>query len=235
MRLRYGIPFTLALLAASSWISDPGGINAYYILIAGTALWVAYDSRRVGIREYQTQLALPPLSLAVATVVVWPIMFPLYLRTRHRVISGQLARGQLRQQVWPWVLGVASVLLVVVSISWWTSRDARRELLPLAQAIATEFSTSVNLSIQDGWRGTITLPASAAAGEDRRNHAFRVAQFVNQHHVRELTSIVIKYVDVQKRGAATITRDLDTFEWSYADLRRGQPAADSTRVGTPTE
>lgn len=222
MKLRYGIPFTLALLLGASWVSQPDGLNAYYILIGLTAVWVAYDSKRLELREYATQLALPPIPMAVATAVVWPLMFPLYLRTRERIKRGKISKGELHQRVWPWITGLAAIFITLIAAGYWLTRDARRELLPLAQSISAEFSTGVNLSIQDGWRAVVTLPVPDGSDSTRHEFAFQVAQYTHDHHVPELTLVRVKLVDVQKRGAVTITRETATYEWSYADLRRAQ-------------
>lgn len=226
MRLRYGIPFTLALLLASSWLSQPDGFNTYYLLIGITAVWIAYDSRRLNVQAYATQLALPPIALAVATAIVWPLMFPLYLRTRGRITRGRIPEGELRQRVWAWLFGLTAIVLALGGMAAWFTRDVGRELLPLAQGIAAEFSTGVTLSIQDGWRAVVTLPAAEASDSAREELAFRVAQYTHSNHVPELTSVRVRFVDVRKRGAVTITRETGAYQWSYADLRRAEQASD---------
>lgn len=233
MRLRYGVPFTVALLLASSWLSRASGFNAYYLLVGVTAVWVAYDSWRLRIREYATQLALPPIALAAAVAVVWPLMLPLYLRTRDRIRRGGIPKGRLRQRRWGWVVGLAAIVVGFAATVSWATRDARRELLPLARGIAAEFSTGVDLSVEDGWRATVTLPAPGADSTALEDLAFRVARYTHQNHVPELTLVRVHFVDVRKRGALTVTRQTATFEWSYSDLRLPGTGPDST-TGVPT-
>lgn len=63
MRLLYAIPLMIVLA----------------VLVALTALWAAFDSRRLRVQEYQSRLALDPLALCFVMAILWPIVFPWYL------------------------------------------------------------------------------------------------------------------------------------------------------------
>jgi hypothetical protein len=222
VRLRYGIPLTLLLLLWTSWISGALDINFYYLLVAGSAIGIAWDSVHIKIRRYQTQLALPPIALAAATVFAWPIVFPAYMRTRRRVVNGEISRGQPARSVPRWIY-IAGVAIVALAIAAYVSfANVRRELMPVIAAIAQEFHVGVTVSVYNNDTLSIGVPSDAfQGGALDRATARRMAEiaFTNYPRSSELIRVSVMAVRVERQGAATIATTEASYSWTWRDLR----------------
>lgn len=78
-----GLGFWGALLQPFGWIS---------LGAVPFAAWVAFDSRRIRIRDYHTSLAYGPGILFLLTLCVWIVVFPWYLAVRDLIKSGRAIR-----------------------------------------------------------------------------------------------------------------------------------------------
>lgn len=84
--------FSVVLVGVASLIGNVGGIPATLILILGTAVWAAYDSTQIHVREYKTAMAAHPLVLAIGIAILWIVFFPWYLTVRQRIKKGTQPR-----------------------------------------------------------------------------------------------------------------------------------------------
>lgn len=84
------MPFlvTLALVIGTALTSVGIGLNLAAPMVLLTAAWVAWDSRRIGARHFQSWLAHGPGLLFMVVSVAWIAAFPGYLMLRERVLSG---------------------------------------------------------------------------------------------------------------------------------------------------
>ena len=56
------------------------------------ATWVAWDSTRIGIRNYHTSLDFGPGTLFVITLGAWIVVLPWYLAVRDLIREGKAIR-----------------------------------------------------------------------------------------------------------------------------------------------
>ena len=76
MKTWIAILLTLGLLAACLAISLFIGFDVTWIMVLGTALWVAVDSSRVQLERYKSGIAYGPVVLFFACALLWIVGFP---------------------------------------------------------------------------------------------------------------------------------------------------------------
>ena len=88
MTLPAAFLFSLALMVASGYLSVATGIAALpAFVVIGTALWVYFDAKRLGLSRYRTGLINPEVA-TIGCFGMWILAFPWYLSTRHRILQG---------------------------------------------------------------------------------------------------------------------------------------------------
>jgi hypothetical protein len=213
-------------------LSGPLRFNVYYLLVGLTAVWVALDSKRIRIQEYRTQLAVPPVALLALVVIVWPLAFPLYLRTRHRIGSGEIEAGpydgaRLRPVLW--FFGIFAVLVAAI---YFLSRKATAPLMPVANGISEMFGVPVNVKI-NGTYLTLTLPKDAVPDSTRRAFSRQIASCTKKLYAERLNKVSVSYAYGSKRGAITTTWIEEDTSWWASDLEAFCPARKESRIGIP--
>jgi hypothetical protein len=88
------IVFTLALLATERLVSAVLGTDLLWFLILGSAAWVAWDSSKIHLTQYQSGISLRPPLLFFGIALLWIVGFPWYLAVRHRIKTGTALRKQ---------------------------------------------------------------------------------------------------------------------------------------------
>ena len=83
------IPFTLALLILTAILSSVTDLPLILILVPGTSLWAAFDSRKIALTRYKSGIAYGPGKLFFGIAFLWIIGFPWYLAVRHRILAGK--------------------------------------------------------------------------------------------------------------------------------------------------
>lgn len=107
------IAVTIALTA--------GGIatDTTWVMVIITSLWVAFDSRKIDIQKYNTNLAHHYAALFFMCLLVWIVAFPWYLIVRDKIKKGEMPlhdgteRKLVRPAVW-WALGITLAFPVVL-------------------------------------------------------------------------------------------------------------------------
>jgi hypothetical protein len=91
------VAFLIALgMAGIAVVADfKLGVPLVWPMVLLTATWAAWDSTRIRIREYQTGVALSPVSLWLGMALLWIVVFPWYLAARYRFQKGTLPRKAL--------------------------------------------------------------------------------------------------------------------------------------------
>lgn len=100
MRFLQALFFSLGVMLLSGYASvalEAPALPAFVVI--GTALWVFFDAKKLGLSRYRTGL----VSAEVATIgcfLVWIIAFPWYLSTRRRILAGEqpLKEGTLPRE-----------------------------------------------------------------------------------------------------------------------------------------
>ncbi len=86
---RVAIAVTAAFLGVSYLITR--AVQNWYgsvIMVAVTSLWVAWDSARVRVRRYKTQMANEPMMMLFMCFTLWILVFPWYLIIRQGIRQG---------------------------------------------------------------------------------------------------------------------------------------------------
>lgn len=90
MPLPQAILFSIALTLVSGWLSVAAEIPVLPALtVIGSALWVYFDAKRLGLSRYRTGLLSPEVA-TIGCVGLWIIAFPWYLSARHKIMHGLL-------------------------------------------------------------------------------------------------------------------------------------------------
>lgn len=90
MTLPTAVLFSLALMVASGWLSVATGVAALPALVViGSALWVYFDAKRLGLGRYRTGLVNPEVA-TIGCFAMWIVAFPWYLSARRRILLGQV-------------------------------------------------------------------------------------------------------------------------------------------------
>jgi hypothetical protein len=227
VRLRFGIPLTILLLAATSYGSGMLPFNAYYALVAATAIWAAYDSHRLRVQRFDSSLALPPIGILAALVVLWPFTFPAYLKLRYRVQHGEAESPVSRSsRLGWWVLGGAAIVVVTASVVLWRSPTIQG-LRSLATDIAEEFGlrTQMNVSLT-GRNLSVTIYNPPSLSDSMRvQWAESIARFASDRYAPAgaLDSVSVRLADQREQGAITTTRERQRYSWAVEQLRSSEP------------
>ncbi len=59
------------------------------VVYVGTVIWVAVDSRLIGLQRYKGFVCGNPLGLALTCALFWIIVFPAYLQKRWKITHGK--------------------------------------------------------------------------------------------------------------------------------------------------
>jgi hypothetical protein len=85
MKLWVAILFTLliiiVLVLSPREISNP----LASVIGLGSALWIYIDAGKLETKKYQSALGISAGSLALFTILFWPILFPGYLSLRYKI------------------------------------------------------------------------------------------------------------------------------------------------------
>ncbi len=81
-------PLAIILFAVSFVASSKTQFPVVWIIVAVTALWAAYDSDRVGLSRYKTELSHGPIVVFLACALLWILCCPWYLSLRHKITNG---------------------------------------------------------------------------------------------------------------------------------------------------
>ena len=60
-------------------------LGSTFVLIAGTAVWAAVDSKRLQMHKYKSGIGLKPAGIFLGVLLLWIIGFPWYLSARYKV------------------------------------------------------------------------------------------------------------------------------------------------------
>jgi len=82
------ILLTIALVGTCIVIYRLTGIDPSWIIVIGTAVWAAIDSRKIHLKRYESGISYGPVALFFGFALLWFIAFPWYLVVRHRIKTG---------------------------------------------------------------------------------------------------------------------------------------------------
>jgi hypothetical protein len=222
MRLRYGIPLTLALLALCTWISWLIDRDLYWVLTIGAAAWAALDARQRDLRRFETWFPLEPVGVLLAVSLALPVALPYYLRLQHRAELGvlPLRTSDRNPRALVVLTGLAAGLMLVCSV--WQPAGIRA-LQAVATAVSDRYRRPVNVTINNGSNLTVTFTNAFLGGDSaaaRDTFAVSVARFARDHYPKpsSLNSVAVRFLAVHRRGSVTTTRAEQVYKWDIEDI-----------------
>ena len=84
---------SVALVVVAALAEKVVNLPLTVLLILGTATWAAWDSTRIGVRQYKSGIALHPVALWFGIALLWIVGFPWYLAVRYRIKAGTQERN----------------------------------------------------------------------------------------------------------------------------------------------
>ena len=90
MKWYFAIPFSLLLLILCAWLNRENiiGFDPTLIIVPGTALWAAMESRQIELTKYKSGISFGPVALFIAVCLLWLAVFPWYLHVRYKIRNG---------------------------------------------------------------------------------------------------------------------------------------------------
>ena len=219
MRLRFGIPLMLGVAALATWVSGYVPFNAFYPVLGISAAWAAWDSHELHIKVYDSPMAMPPLGIAAAILLGWPITVPWYLKLRYRVRHGLIEpRGRQSVMAGYVIVGVTAIAMVGLYLAGRSamSRPAVRDLMRVAEAVHEKYPIQNRVSL-NGRTLAVRLINPVDVDTAHREEWMRgVAEYAYQSYPRptELDSVAVGFVTVRQQGAMTFTNSSSMSTWA---------------------
>ena len=88
MKTWQAVLFALGLFLLSMAITSVTHYNVVLIMILGTSIWAADDSKKIGLIKYKSGISYGPVVLFIAISLFWIVGFPWYLAMRYKIKSG---------------------------------------------------------------------------------------------------------------------------------------------------
>lgn len=88
MKTWIAILFTIGLLAVDILISVLIHFSLTWFMVLGTALWAAFDSKKIQLKQYKSGISYGPVVLFIAIALLWILGFPWYLAMRYKIKAG---------------------------------------------------------------------------------------------------------------------------------------------------
>ncbi len=223
MRLRFAIPLTILLLAATSYLSGFLSFNAYYVLVGATAIWAAYDSHRIGVQRFDSSLALPAVGVLIALAVLWPFTFPAYLKLRYRIQHGDIGPRVSRAPKLGWLIFAGVVAAAgVVTLVVFSRSPAIQRVASLMTDVSAEFRVPLTVSLTNGRHLALKIyNPPRLADSVSLEWAKSIARFARDRYAGAgpLDSVSVSLVDQRQQGAITVTRERERYAWSNEQLQ----------------
>jgi hypothetical protein len=77
----------LAIVACADAILNTGN-TITFLMVIGTSIWMAIDSKKISLKKYKSFISMGPVSVFLCGVIFWIITFPCYLSVRFRIKEG---------------------------------------------------------------------------------------------------------------------------------------------------
>ncbi len=103
----FAIPFTFGIILISciiSWVlSSITGLSyipGCELVVLGTTIWAAIDSKKLEFKKYKSAISYGPVVMFLVIGFLWIIAFPWYLHVRYKIKNGlaELKSNQLDQK-----------------------------------------------------------------------------------------------------------------------------------------
>ncbi len=88
MKWYWAILFTIVILLVTLGVSGLVGFDLTLIMVPVTALLVAIDSKKIGLKNYKSGISYNPVVVFFAVGLLWIFGFPWYLHVRYKIKNG---------------------------------------------------------------------------------------------------------------------------------------------------
>jgi hypothetical protein len=227
VRKRYGIPLMILLAVVCAIGATFLPFQPIYVVVWATAIWAAFDSKKLEVTQYDSSLAIAPIGVLIALVLFWPITFPWYLKLHWRIKNGEIGqRGE--PSMIPFIVFGVFLLFVGAGVYLVMKSPTMVNLMGISVAASAEYRQQVKvslsgrdltLSINDA---NIPKDSASRARVARGLATFALGRYSDPS---ELKTISVDLKDETQTNGVTITRGHNNFRWTIAQLR------DSTRSG----
>jgi hypothetical protein len=85
---------SVVLFVAAAFGQSATNLQLVWFLIIGSAIWAAWDSTQIHLRDYKSGFSNHPIGIALGVFLIWIIAFPVYLATRYGITHGTVPRRQ---------------------------------------------------------------------------------------------------------------------------------------------
>ena len=85
---------SVLLLYAAILTQSSTNLPIVWLLVIGSAVWAAWDSTQIHLRDYKSGVSHGPVGIALGILLIWIVAFPVYLATRYGITHGTLSRRE---------------------------------------------------------------------------------------------------------------------------------------------
>jgi len=91
MKTVVSILITVGMLVLASYIENVLNIGCIVsiLMVIGTSIWMAIDSKNIELKKYKSFISMGPVSVFLCGVIFWVITFPCYLAVRFKIKDGK--------------------------------------------------------------------------------------------------------------------------------------------------
>ena len=228
MGLFLGLGLMLISWLVCLGLSTALGVNLYWPMAAGWALWAALDARRRQLERFERVFPLQSLPLAISVLFLWPISLPWYVHLRTKAASGRLTLPGRASRARYVLVGLAAIVPLVVfggnllltrSPIFGPLRAAQLALAQESQTLRLNYNTkgTLTVSVQNP-----TIPLGSREAEARRLATIVAAAVDSFHSVK---AVSVGFVRITGTAGLTYTKPEGVYSWPVEQLTEEPKAA----------
>lgn len=89
MKAWLAILLSIGIVIVTVILSRVVGVNLMLLIVPGTALWAAIDSKKISLKKYKSGISAGPIALFCGVILLWIVVFPWYLVIRDQIKTGK--------------------------------------------------------------------------------------------------------------------------------------------------
>lgn len=88
MKTWLAILFSISLIFFTAILETIFNFPAVILTILLTAVWAAWDSKKIELAKYKSGISYGPVPLFILILLLWILAFPWYLSARYKIKNG---------------------------------------------------------------------------------------------------------------------------------------------------